>query len=464
MSGSDGFRLGIDVGGTFTDFTLIDDGGGEGRHFKVPSTPADPAAAIGRGMLAMFADLALDPSNCRQLSHGTTVATNMVIERRGGRTGLLTTKGFRDILEIGRQDRPHLYDIHARKPPPLVPRHLRFEIAERIDADGAVLTPLDEAEVAAAARRLGEAGVEAVAIGFLHAYRFPEHERRARDIVAELLPGVPISTSSEVLPEYREYERFSTTAMNAYLSPRMGGYLDRFRRRVAEAGVPVPPSTSHSNGGLMSPAVAARYPVRACLSGPSAGVIGACRLAAAAGFQDLITFDVGGTSTDVSLIVDGRPGFTADRAVAGYPIRCPMVDVQVIGAGGGSIAWLDDAGALHVGPRSAAAEPGPAAYGRGGDGATITDANVVLHALNPVALLDGRMAISEDAARAALSRRVAEPLGLAVEAAAVGILRIAVANMARAIRAISTEQGHEVENFVLAAYGGAGPLHAARVA
>ena len=464
MTGEVAFRLGIDVGGTFTDFTLLDESDGGFRHFKVASTRDDPSAAIAEGIDLIFAETGIEPTSLVQLGHGTTVATNMVIERRGSRTALLTTKGFRDVLEVGRQDRPHLYDIQASKPAPLAPRDLSFGIDERITAAGEILRPLDDADVEAVAARLRDAEVEAVAIGFLHAYRWPDHERRAREIVERVLPGIPVSISSDVLPEFREYERLSTTVLNAYVAPRMGDYLDRFRDRVRATGIAATPSTVHSNGGLMSPGVARLYPVRTCLSGPAAGVMGASVLAAAAGHPDAVTFDVGGTSTDVSMIVDGRPGFTSGRSVAGHPVRCPMVDIHVIGAGGGSIARLDDAGALYVGPESAAADPGPAAYGRGGEDATITDANIALHRLNPVALLDGRMPVDAEAARAAIRAKVAAPLGIELEAAARGILSIAVANMARAIRTISIERGHDVERFALVAYGGAGPLHASMVA
>jgi N-methylhydantoinase A len=458
------YRIAFDVGGTFTDFTLHDTTNGTLRHFKVPSTPADPSEAIDAGLRTLLDALRIAPDTISFVGHGTTIATNMVIERRGVTTGLITTQGFRDVLEIGRQVRPHLYDYTVRTPPPLVPRARRLEVSERIDAGGAVLHALDEAQVVAATDILAAQGVQAIAICFLHSYLDDTHERRAAEIVRARLPNVYVSTSSEVLAEFREFERFSTTAINAYIGPRMARYLDRFLGRLSALAITVQPYTVHSNGGLMSVDTVRRFPVRCCLSGPAAGVVGAAEVAREAGYANLITFDAGGTSTDVSLVERGMPAFASSRTIADYPVRSPMVDVHVIGAGGGSIAWLDDAGALKVGPHSAGAEPGPVAYGMGGTEPTLTDANVVLHRLNPTALLDGRMKVDEQAARRAIDDKIAKPLGLSVEQAALGIIRIAVANMSRAIRSVSTEKGHDTREFVLFPYGGAGPLHAAAVA
>ena len=457
-------RIGVDVGGTFTDFTLLDEEGGGVHYFKVPSTPKDPSEAIQDGIAEMLKDHKVAPEAVSHLGHGTTVATNMVIEHRGSATGLLTTKGFRDILEIGRQTRPNLYDYSIGKPIPLVAREHRIEIVERVGADGGVLTPLDEAGLETAVGTLKAAGVDAVAVCFLHAYRRPDHEKSARAVLERLMPDAYISLSSEVLPEFREYERLSTTVLNAYIGPRMQAYLDRFLARVRDLGITVEPYTIHSNGGLMSIGTVRETPVRTCLSGPAAGVVGATEVAKAAEFPNIVTFDVGGTSTDVSLVHDSRPLFASTRSIADYPIKTPMIDIHVIGAGGGSIAWMDDAGALKVGPHSAGAEPGPAAYGRGGGEPTITDANICLHRLNPVALLDGRMPVDKAAARQVVEEHVAGPLGLDVEAAAHGILRIANANMSRAIRSVSTERGYDIKEFALFAYGGAGPLHAAEIA
>ena len=458
------YRIGIDVGGTFTDFTLLDEAGSQVHFHKVASTPADPSEAIVRGIGELLAAHRIAPAAIRHIGHGTTVATNLVIERKGARAALLTTRGFRDVMEIGRQVRPHLYDYSRGKPAALVARRHRIELDERLDARGAVLRPLVAADLDQAIERLRGSGVEAVAICFLHAYRNPAHEQQARAAVERALPEAYLSVSSEVLPEFREFERLSTTALNAVVGPRMQRYLDRFLTRVRGCGIEAEPFTIHSNGGLMSMRTVRAFPVRTCLSGPAAGVVGAAEVGIAAGLRNLVTFDVGGTSTDVSLVVDGQPLFTSLRAIADYPVKTPMIDIHVIGAGGGSIAAVDDAGALKAGPRSAGADPGPAAYGRGGTAATLTDAHIVLHRLNPVCLLDGRLPVDEGRARAVVMEQVARPLGLTLEEAAEGIIRIANANMGRAIRAVSTERGYDLGEFALFAYGGAGPLHAIDVA
>jgi N-methylhydantoinase A len=459
-----GFRIGIDVGGTFTDLTMVAEQDRSITYFKVPSTPHDPSEAIERGIVGILARARAAARDVAHVSHGTTVATNIVIERKGARSGLLTTRGFRDVLEIGRQLRPHLYDYAVRKPKPLVARAERIEIGERIAADGAVLSPLDDAEVERALRALAASRIEAIAICFLHSYQRPEHEARAASIAQRLLPDAFVSVSSEILPEFREYERMSTTVVNAYVGPRMQRYLGRFLERVRGLGIPGAPYTIHSNGGLMSVETVRRHPVRTCLSGPAAGVVGAAVVGRAAGIDDLVTFDVGGTSTDVSLIHRGAPLYTSNRLVAEYPVKTPMIDIHVIGAGGGSIAWIDAAGALKVGPRSAGAMPGPVAYGLGGVEPTLTDANICLGRLDPVALLDGALKVDAEAARAALLERIAKPLGLGLEDAAHGIIAIANSNMARAIRSVSTERGYDLRAFTLCAFGGAGPLHAAEVA
>jgi len=458
------YRIGFDVGGTFTDFTIYDAGRRVLSHHKVPSTPHDPSEAIETGLAQIVERWDIPPANIQFVGHGTTVATNMVIERRGVRTGLLTTKGTRDVIEIGRQLRPHLYDYSIVKPAPLVPRERRLEVDERLDAAGRTVCPLDHVSLSHAVAALKEMGVAAVAVCFLHSYKNAVHERVAAEAVRAALPDAFVSVSSEILPEFREYERLSTTVINAYIGPRMARYLDRFTQRLKNLGIEAAPVTVHSNGGLMSIDSVRDHPVRTCLSGPAAGVVGASVLGKAIGMTNLITFDVGGTSTDVSLINDGEPAFTSTRLVADHPVRTPMIDVHVIGAGGGSIAWIDDAGALKVGPHSAGSDPGPVAYGRGGTEVTLTDANIALHRLNPAALLKGRMPVDKAAARAAIEEKVARPLGLSVEEAALGIIRIAVANMSRAIRSVSTERGHDVDEFALMAFGGAGPLHGVDVA
>jgi N-methylhydantoinase A len=458
------YRIGVDVGGTFTDFTLLDETSGEIHFYKTPSTPHDPSEAIENGLRGMLDGLGLAPEGVSYLGHGTTVATNIVIERRGARTGLVTTKGFRDVLELGRQARPSIYDYRVEKPPVLIPRDRRVEVVERVGPDGEILTELDEASLDAAVRRLKEIGVESVAICFLHSYRRPEHEASAKAVVEAILPDAYITLSSEILPEFREFERMSTVAVNAFVGPKMGAYLKRFRNRVRNVGIPVEPYTIHSNGGLMSADTVYANPVRTCVSGPAAGVVGAAEIGRTAGLPNLITFDVGGTSTDVSLIADATPLFTSARLVAGYPVKTPMLDIHVIGAGGGSIAAIDDAGSMKVGPRSAGAAPGPVAYGRGGTEPTITDANLCLGRLDAGTLLGGRMQIDLEAARAVIQNTIATPLGLSLEEAAHGIIQIANANMSRAIRSVSVEKGYDVAEFALCAFGGAGPLHAAEVA
>lgn len=458
------YRIGVDVGGTFTDFTLLEQESGDIHFFKTPSTPHDPSEAIENGLRAMLGELAFDAKNVVYLGHGTTVATNIVIERRGARTGLVTTKGFRDVLELGRQARPSIYDYRVEKPPVLIPRDRRVEVAERVGPDGEILHTLEEESLRAAVERLARTGVESIAVCFLHSYRRPEHEQRAKAVIAELLPDAYVTLSSEILPEFREFERMSTVAVNAFVGPKMGHYLRRFRNRVADVGVPVEPYTIHSNGGLMSIDTVYANPVRTCVSGPAAGVVGAAEIGRTAGLPNLITFDVGGTSTDVSLIHDATPLFTSARLVAGYPVKTPMLDIHVIGAGGGSIAAIDDAGSMKVGPRSAGAAPGPVAYGRGGTEPTITDANLCLGRLDANTLLGGRMQIDLDAARRVITDTIAGPLGISMEEAAHGIIQIANANMSRAIRSVSVEKGYDMNEFALCAFGGAGPLHAAEVA
>lgn len=457
-------RIGIDVGGTFTDFVMADSRTGALSYFKVPSSPSDPSVAIAEGTREMLEAFSVRPQDVDYFGHGTTVATNMVIERRGVKTGLVTTRGFRDVLAIGRQTRPSLYDHRVPKPEPLVQRRHRVEVGERLAADGAPVRPLDESALEALVRALVADGVKSVAVAFLHAYRNPLHEQQARQVIQRVAPEVHVSMSHEVLPEFREFERTSTTALNAYVAPRMQTYLDRLRTRLAELGVGVEPLTFHSNGGLMPLKTVESLPVLTCLSGPAAGVVGSTVIGAEAGVSEIITFDVGGTSTDVSLITGGHPSFTSDRLVAGHPVRMPMVDIHVVGAGGGSIARLDEVGALKVGPESAGAVPGPVAFGKGGVEVTLTDANIVLGRLNPRTLLNGRMAVDRERAAAVIEERIARPLGLSVAEAAYGILRIATANMSRAIRAVSTEHGHDPADFTLFAFGGAGPLHAVEVA
>src|SRR5262245_1882418 len=458
------WRVGVDSGGTFTDVCLVDEASGEIRVWKVASTPDDPSRAIAGGVVEGLREAArTDAAAVGYFGHGTTVATNTLIQHRGAPTGLITTRGFRDLAEIGRQRRPHLYDLQADKPPVLAPRGLRLEVSERLRHDGRVETPLDEDQVRAAVRYLRAAGARAVAVCFLYAYVDDTHERRVRALVETEFPEAFVTCSHEVAPEFREYERLSTTLVNAYLGPVMASYLAALGPRLAAAGVTAAPHITQSDGGVMSFEAAAAQPVRTVLSGPATGVVGGLEVGRRAGFRDLITFDMGGTSTDVSLVEDGRPKLAGELEVHGYPLKAPALDIHTVGAGGGSIAHVDAGGLLKVGPRSAGAAPGPVCYGLGNEEPTVTDANVVLGTLNPRHLLGGRMAIDADRARAAVAK-LAGRLGLDTMATAQGIVSVVTANMARAIRVISVQRGHDPRDYTLVAFGGAGPLHAARLA
>jgi N-methylhydantoinase A len=448
-------RLGVDVGGTFTDLVALV----EGRLItaKVPTTPRNQA----RGVVAALEIVRPGVGAVASLAHGSTVATNALLERRGARTALVTTEGFRDVIEIGRQNRPALYDLTRDRPPALVPRELRFTVRERMGPDG-VLVPLDGESVRAAVDACREAGVEAVAVCLLFGFLHPEHERRVGEALREALPGVQISLSSEVLPEFREYERCSTTVCNSYLAPRLGAYLERLADEVAALGLPSP-LVMQSSGGVAEIETAAVHAASCLLSGPAGGVVGAAWVAGLSGFRDLLTFDMGGTSTDVAPVLGGTVRTTTESVVAGVPVKLPMVDVHTVSAGGGSIAWVDAGGALRVGPRSAGADPGPAAYGRGGTEPTVTDANLYLGYLPDGAELGGEVRLDRGQAEAAL-RRVGERLGLGSEEAARGIIRVADAEMVRALRVISIERGLDPRELTLVAFGGAGGLHACSLA
>jgi len=457
------WRVGVDSGGTFTDVCLFEAATGRVEVWKVSSTPDDPSRAIAQGVEEGMGRIGRAPSEVAYFGHGTTVATNALIQHRGVRTGLITTDGFRDLLEIGRQKRPDLYDLQVDKPPVLVARDLRLEVPERIHHDGRVETALDEQAVREAARALKAAGVKAVAICFLYAFVRPEHEAAARRILAEEFPEAFATTSHEIAPEFREFERLSTAVVNAYLGPVMQGYIRRLAERLAALGITATPHLTQSNGGVIGFDAAATMPVRMVLSGPSTGVVGAQAIGKLAGFADLITFDMGGTSTDVALLQGGEPRLAGENIVHGYPIKAPMLDIHTVGAGGGSIAHVDSGGLLKVGPRSAGADPGPVCYGRGNTEPTVTDANVVLGNLHPTHLLGGRMPIRRDLALAAIEA-LAQQLGMEPMATAQGILSVVTANMAKAIRVISVQRGHDPRDYTLIAFGGAGPLHAARLA
>jgi len=457
------FIVGIDVGGTFTDLTAVDDATGRVVVTKVPSRPRHEAEAVRAGLAA----LGIAPREVRRLVHGTTVGTNAVLERRGAPVAVLTTQGFRDLIEIGRTKRniPALFVPTFVRPKPVVERRRRFEVTERLNADGSVLVALDPASVERALDAALTAGAQAIAVCLLHAYLNPMHERAIADIAKGRCPGVPLSCSAEVVAEYREFERFSTTVLNAYLQPLMDGYLSGLEQQLREVGYAHGVLTVASSGGMMTTETARRLPIKTIFSGPAGGVSQACFVGKAAGVRDLITYDMGGTSTDVCLVRDLTPLATSDGMVGAFPVKVPQIDMHTVGAGGGSLASLDLDGSLQVGPRSAGANPGPAAYGLGGIEPTVTDANVVLGRIGTTRRLGGSITIDATRARNAVSG-LAEAMGgaLTVDALAEGIVRIAVARMTSAIREISIQRGHDPRDFTLVAFGGAGPMHALALA
>jgi N-methylhydantoinase A len=451
--------LGVDVGGTFTDLALYDEETGRLDLLKTASTPHDHS----EGMISGVERLGIALEHLAKFAHGTTVATNTALEHSGARTAVVTTKGHRDVLVVGRGNRTLLYNIKAQRPEPLVPRSRIHEVDERALADGTVHRPLDAGEIDALAGTLASEGVEAVAVCFLHAYAAPDNERAARQRLQAALGGAFVCTSAEVLPEYREYERFATTALNAYVAPRMRRYLANLREKLAARGYRRGVTIMGSNGGALPSATVEALPVTSMLSGPAAGVIAASVVGEAAGLRDIITCDMGGTSTDVCLLQGGAFAMTGEGRVGAFPNRVLQIDINSIGAGGGSIAQLDEAGFLAVGPRSAGAMPGPAAYGRGGTEATVTDANVVLGRLGTETPLGGEIRLDRARAEAAVAAP-ARRLGLTPLGMAEGIVRIAAVKMTGAIKEISVMRGYDPRDFALFAYGGAGPLHAAFIA
>lgn len=457
-------RIGIDVGGTFTDLFMVDVGTGDTFRHKLSSTPDDPHNAPVQGIREILQKSGRKPDDVRFVGLGTTVATNALLERKGATTGLITTRGFRDLLEICRQTRPHAYDLTQRRAEPLVPRRLRLEADERIAGDGSVTRPIDVADVSRAAASLQSQGVTSVAICFLNAYANPEHERAAVARLREIWPQVAVSASADVLPEFREYERLSSTVVNAYLMPVMRGYLLQFQRQAHALGLAAEPMVMTSGGGIFSPELASERPINTLLSGPSGGVSGAAYLARIIDQPNIITFDMGGTSTDVSVVADGKIEIGNGRSIDGLPIKSIAVDVHTIGAGGSSIAWLDNGGLLRVGPHSAGAKPGPACYGIGGVDPTVTDANVLLERLSQHHLLGGTLRIDADRSTEAIGHAIAGPKAISVTEAAMAILAISNTNIAQAIRFVSSQRGLDPADFVLVAFGGAGPLHAADVA
>lgn len=457
------WRIGVDSGGTFTDVCLFDDETGKVEIWKVSSTPDDPSRGITQGVVEGLDQVGAKASDLGFLGHGTTVATNALIELRGVKTGLIVSDGFRDLLEIGRQKRPNLYDMYAEKPEQLVTRDLRRQVPERLKHDGTVDLPLDVDALRAEVRALAREDIKSLAVCFLYGFLNTNHEEMAKKVIAEELPDVFVSTSHDVAPEFREFERLSTTVVNAYLGPVMQRYIRRLKDRLGEIGLNVAPQLTQSNGGVIGFDTAADLPVRTVLSGPSTGVVAAQAIGKMSGFPNVITFDVGGTSSDVALLQNGICQLTGEADVHGYPIKAPMLDIHTVGAGGGSIAYVDTGGLLKVGPRSAGANPGPVCYGLGSTEPTVTDANIVLQTLNPVEILGGRMKVRRDLAVESV-QRLADKLGLSVMETAQGIISVVTANMAKAIRVISVQRGHDPRDYALMAFGGAGPLHAARLA
>lgn len=459
-------RLGIDVGGTFTDLVLIDDDTGDIHYTKTLTTPTDLAQGVMRGVEQILPMAGAAIRDVDYIVHGTTIGTNALIERNGAKVGLITTSGFRDILEIARIERPDagLYDINVDLPEPLVPRHLRLEVDERVDAQGAVIKPLDEASARRAVEQLKAQAVEAIAVCLLFSFRNPAHEQTIGSACQDLFPEAIVTLSSQVAPEFREFERTSTTVINAYLLPLTARYIDRLESELASRYGQVDLRIMQASGGAMTAQVAKSHAVHMVNSGPAGGALATALFGRLAGESKVIGIDMGGTSFDVSLIVDGEPRLKSEGEFEGYPVKIPMIDVEGIGAGGGSIAWLDAGGALNVGPHSAGAEPGPACYARGGNLPTVTDANLILGRLNPDYFLGAEMSLDVERARKAIQQHVADRMNITLEEAATGIIRVVNANMVRGISANTTQKGHDVREFSLLAFGGAGPLHAVELA
>jgi N-methylhydantoinase A len=452
--------VGVDVGGTFTDLVLVDEASGAVRVAKVTTTVANQAA----GVVAALAGASAAAAELKVIVHGTTTATNALLERKGARTGLITTRGFRDVLELGRRTRPTPYGLKGGFEP-LIPRDLRLEVDERVDAEGEVVVPLAEDQVERAVERLRALGVEALVIHFIHSYRNDAHERRAREIAAARWPNPYVTVGAELLPEYREFERGTTAAINGFVQPVIDGYLRTLAADLARQGYRRELLIMQGNGGTMSVDVAARHAVSTLMSGPAAGVKAAAYTALAAGHRNIISCDMGGTSFDVGVIRDGRPALTADKELGyGLPVRVPMIDIHTIGAGGGSIARVNAGGILQVGPESAGADPGSICYGRGGEEPTITDANLLLGRLNPAGLLGVQGSAGLDRIREIFDKKIGAHLGLGPDEVASAIVRVANDKMAGAIRLVSLQRGHDPRDFVLFAFGGAGPLHAVALA
>lgn len=458
--------MGIDIGGTFTDVVLVDEETGEVRTYKEHTTSADLVQGAIRGVKGLLGREGAAPESIDLVAHGTTLASNAVLEASGCKTGLLTTKGFRDILEMARGARPpeYIYDVRRARPDPLVPRRHRIGIAERLDFKGRVLTPLAEREVLDALAFFKREGVESIAVCFLFSYLNPQHERRVKELIAREYPQAHVTLSSDIHPEFREYERTCVTVLNAYVSPLTESYLARLEQGLKEMGIKSSLHIMQSNGGLTTATIARTRPIATFFSGPAAGVVTGKQVGEQLGIENLITADMGGTSFEVCMIVGAKPQATMEKQIGPYPVNIPGLDIYTIGAGGGSIAWVDPGGSLRVGPHSAGAYPGPACYGKGGDNPTTTDANLILGRIEAGSFLGGRVEIYADKAHSAIAQRIANPLGMAVEEAAQGIITILNAKMAGAIHALTVKQGYDARDFALVAFGGAGPLHALELA
>ncbi len=460
-----GYSLGIDTGGTHTDLILVDQESGQAWTAKVPTTPFDPLKGILEGIDRVLTLSGIHITHLDELIYGTTLVTNMLVQHQAVKAGLITTQGFRDVLEIGRAYRTgNIYDIHMEQPPPLVPRPLRLEVIERADFRGQVLEPLDEEGCREVVRTLKARGVKSIAVCLLHSYINPTHEQRIKALIAEEYPEAHVSLSCEVNPVFREYERTSTTVVNAYVTPSMVEHLDDFETQASQRGLQSRLYTMQANGGKATFRAARQSPVNVTNSGPIAGAIAGAYVARLVGHPNAITLDMGGTSCDVALIEDGEPKFTAVSNVEGYPVQIPTIDLSIVGAGGGSIAWIDRGGGLRVGPQSAGADPGPVCYGLGATDPTVTDANLVTGRLNPDYFLGGAVRLDVEAAWRAVDEGIGQPLGMTTVEAAWGILQVTNATMIRAIKLVSVERGYDPRDFALIAFGGAGPLHATALA
>lgn len=459
-----GFRLGVDTGGTFTDIAVVNEADSHVSVTKVPSTPDNPSRAIINGVKKIMGLQDIKAEDITFFIHGTTVATNALLELKGAKTALMTTEGFRDILQIGRQTRPSLYDFYGHRPKAIVPRNLRYEVPERVLFSGEVLKPLDVDAVKNIVEDMKKNKVEAVCVCLLHSYANAEHEKMIKEIVTAEFPDVLVTLSSEILPEFREYERMSTVCINGYVMPKVNKYVVDLTSKLKEIHLKSELYIMQSNGGVITAETARESSARTVLSGPAGGALAGGFVCEQTEHSNIITVDMGGTSLDICLIADKKPRYTTESQIGGYPIKLPMIDIHTIGAGGGSIAWIDGGGALRVGPESAGADPGPACYCKGGTEPTVTDANIVLGRLNPEYLLSGEFDLDKSKAYNVIKEKIADPLKLSVVEAAAGIIKVVNANMVRGIRVVSVEKGYDPREFALVPFGGAGPVHGVEMA